>query len=314
MIRIKKRYIFLGISFALLAAVVWYANPSVLIKTILKSDIRFILLAVAVSTFSLFLRVLKWKVLLNSTGFRELFPVQVLGMTISNFTPGKVAEPLKAMLLKMKKGTNISETLPSIIWERIIDVAVILVLSVFALHYITGRFLILGLVSVLIFISVIVVFVAVLKSRKVGMRIFSFARKFPLMNKITESFVDTFYSSRIKKRRLLLCFFITLAAWFLDSITMYLSFTSLGISTDVFTLAGIIALSTIIGIASSLPGGIGSSEAVMVFMLGAMAIPGATAMAGVLIFRFAGFWYGAFVGLLSFIYLSRKIDMKSIKV
>lgn len=310
---IKKRYIFLAISFAILAAVIWHANPALLAETLIKADIRYVLLALVISMLTLSLRVLKWKVLLNGVGFKELFPIQILGMTISNFTPGKVAEPLKAILLKLRKGKSVSETLPSIIWERIFDVSVILILSLFAVHLITGRFMLLGLLSVSVFIVIIAVFIAVLKNKFFGKRVFSFARKFPLLNKITDDFVEAFYDSSIRKRNLLLCFFITLMAWFLDSVIMYLSFSAIGISINILTLAGILALSTIIGVVSSLPGGIGSSETAMVLMLGIIGISGTSSIAGILIFRVIAFWCGAFVGMISFIYLSRKIDMKNLK-
>ncbi len=311
---IKKRHIFLGISFVILAAVIWYANPSLLAETMIKADIRYILMAFIVSMITLSLRVLKWNVLLNGIGFKELFPIQALGMAISNFTPGKIAEPMKAVLLKLRKGRSVSETLPSIIWERIIDVSVILMLSLFAVNLITGRFLLLGLLSASVFIVIIAVFIAVLKNKFFGRRVFSFARRFPLLNKITDDFIEAFYASSIKKRNVLLCFFITLMTWLLDSAIMYFSFLAIGIDINIFTLAGILALSTIIGVASSLPGGIGSSETAMVLMLGIIGISGTGSIAGVLISRVISFWYGAFIGMLSFIYLSRKIDMKNLKI
>jgi len=96
-------------------------------------------------------------------------------------------------------------------------------------------------------------------------------------------------------------------------IIFYLVLLSMGISSDFVLLAGIVCLSALIGIASSLPGGIGSSEIVMIFLIGLTGVAGSVAVSAVFIYRIMTFWFGAFIGGLSFIYLSRKVDMKNLK-
>ena len=101
-------------------------------------------------------------------------------------------------------------------------------------------------------------------------------------------------------------------AWILDGVVFYLTLTAIGVTINPIILAGIIALSVLIGVASTLPGGLGSTEAVMILLLGILGVQSTTAVAGVMISRFISFWYGTLIGGLSFVYLSKKIDMKKI--
>ena len=107
----KFKLAMLAVSLLILAAVIVYSNPVALAGLLATSDHRFIVAGFAISLVAILLGVLKWKVLLKGISFRELVPVQILGFTISNFTPGKAAEPVKALLLKAVKDISVSSSL-----------------------------------------------------------------------------------------------------------------------------------------------------------------------------------------------------------
>ena len=310
----KKRYLLFVISIALITAIIWYANPILLVNVLSKANISFVFLALGITLISLSLRVLKWKVLLNGVGFMELYPIQVLGMTISNFTPGKVAEPVKAIILKMRKNIDVSASMPSIIWERIMDIIVIVILSIIAINLLSvnSKFFIAGFAGIAIFSAIIIISLVVLYSRKFGMKIFGLTRRLPILKKLPENFMELFYKVQIKKTSLLKCFVLTIIPWSIEGLTFYFVFLSLGVSLNPIILAGIVALSVMIGVVSSLPGGLGTTEVVMILLLGVSGVESTTAIAGVMLFRFVSFWFGAFLGGLSFVYLSKKIDLKNI--
>src|SRR3989338_3224435 len=125
----RFKILMLGISVLILIGIVLYANPVVLVSLIIKSNYSLIIIGFGVAFLTMLLGALKWKVLLDGISFLELFPVQMLCYTLSNFPPGKAAEPAKAVLLKISKGIPISSSLTSIIWERLLDVIVLLVFS-----------------------------------------------------------------------------------------------------------------------------------------------------------------------------------------
>lgn len=312
---VKKRYIFFGISIVILLVIIWYANPVILINIIMKSDVKYLILAFVITTLSMCIRVLKWNVLLNNVRFVDLFPVQMLGITISNLTPGKIAEPIKAIILKVRTGVSVSSSFPSIIWERIMDVVILILFALVAIQIFgfQSNLMFLSFMSIGLFVILIIILLFVLTNKKFGYKLFGFLRKFPLIKKVSQNFMKNFYKSKIKKRRLLMCLFFTFVSWFLDGIAFYLTLLALNITINPIILSGIIALSVLIGIVSTLPGGLGSTETVMILLLSLVGVYSTIAIAGVMLLRLISFWYSMFVGGLSFIYLSKKIDFNQLK-
>lgn len=310
----RFKILMLGISILILLAIVMYANPVVLAVLLIKSDYRFIVIGFGVAFLAILLGVLKWKILLKGVGFLELFPVQVLGYTVSNFTPGKAAEPAKAVLLKMRKGIPISSSLTSIIWERLSDVFSLLIFSIIAISSlsVTSNFFFAGAVSMLIFGGIIAVSFLVLYSKRFGMKIFRFVKRLPILKKLPENFMDLFYKVRIKKVRIVKCFVIALITWFVEGFILYFALSAFGVNLNPIVLAGIVALSVVIGIASSLPGGLGTTEVVMAFLLGLNGVESSIAVAATIMFRFMTIWFVNLLGGLSFLYLSKKFEIKNI--
>jgi glycosyltransferase 2 family protein len=310
----KYKILMLGVSIVMLLAIIIYANPAVLIDLWVRSNYAYILAGFLVAFIAIILGVLKWKILLVNVGLVELFPVQVLGFTLSNFTPGKAAEPVKAVLLKMVKGVSVSSSLTSIIWERVSDVLVLVLLSLLAIGTIsaTSNFFIAGAISLVVFAGILAVSFLVLYSRKFGLQLFRLAKKFPVLKRLPDNFMDLFYEVRIKKHRIVGCFTLAMVTWLIEGIVLYLALGAFGVYLSPLLLSGIIALSVMIGIASSLPGGLGTTEVVMAFLLGLNGVESGIAVAAVITFRFMTIWFVNLLGGMSFVYLSRKFNIRSV--
>ena len=312
----KYRFVLILISFLILFGIIWYANPALLISYLSTSNLGYVALGLLASSLALFFRVLKWRVLLDGVGFRELVPVQLFGMAISNFTPGKAAEPTKALVLKLKKGLDVSKTLPSVIWERVMDIIIIVLIALLAIPFlgIRANFYLISLFSVGVFVFLIVLLLIILYSKRVGLFVFGLLKKIPFLRGISSGFMDAFYQARISKTKLILCFLITIIPWVLDGFVIYFSMLALGFELSILVAIGISALAVLIGIACFLPGGIGSAETVGVLLLGLVGAGPALATAGIFLARFLSFWFSVVLGGLSFIYLSKKIDLKGLKI
>ena len=311
----KYRIGLLCLSIIILAGIVWYANPAQLMANIVKIDYRLVAIAFLVANLSIVFRVLKWSVLLeNRVGFRELLPVQLFGMTISNFTPGKVGDPIKSVVLKLSNKLDVSKTLPSVIWERIADIFVLvaLALSSIALMFQTfgSNFMIISFAGLGVFAAIIAVLLTILHHQKLGKRLFGLLGRLPGL-KITPDFTNSFYqNARTKRVAIAKCGVWTFLAWVCDALVFYLVLLSLGTDLSPILLMGIFALSVIIGIASFLPGGLGSTEVVMVLILGMFGVANTVAVSGILVARFLTFWYVAMLGGASFLYLAKKVNLK----
>lgn len=314
-----KIYILLTcFSLLILGGLVYWANPSSLAETVSKTDLKYLVLAFGVANCAVLARVMKWKVLLSSApgkiSFRTIFPVQMLGVTLSNLTPGKIGEPIKAIILKLYKKKAVSETLPSIVWERLIDLVMLIALGVIGIQFVTGALESFYpiILSIGISVTVIVLLLLILYNKSFGTRVFFLLRKFPILNKrIDKRFLITFYRHKISKHKRLSSFFFTLATWCLEGLVLYFILLSLGIRVSPLAPIGIFAVSTLIGIASGLPGGLGSTEGIMALFLGGMAIQTTTAVAAALLSRAFTFGYVLALGYISFLYLSKKVNLKT---
>lgn len=310
----RFKILMFALSLVILLGIILYANPALLVQQVSKSDYKFIAVAFVIAFATIMLGVLKWKVMLKGVSFMELFPIQLLGFTISNFTPGKAAEPAKAVLLKISKGIPVSSSLASIIWERLADIFALVIFSLVAVSSlsVSSNFYAAGVISMGVFGVIIIISVAVLFNRKFGTKVFRLLRKLPLLKRLPENFMDMFYEVKIKRTRLATSFLIALFTWAIEGLVLYFILVAFSIQVNPLVLSGIVALSIVIGIASSLPGGLGTTEVVMSFLLKLNGVESGTAIASVIIFRFMTIWLVNLLGGISFLYLSKKFEIKNI--
>lgn len=96
---------------------------------ILSIQIWVILFAVILNPLSLWLRSLRWRLILpdNSCKSRKtLFPVVMIGFMINNILPARLGEAARAVLLWKRNGYTFTQSAGSLIVERILDTLVFL--------------------------------------------------------------------------------------------------------------------------------------------------------------------------------------------
>lgn len=92
---------------------------------------------------------------------------------------------------------------------------------------------------------------------------------------------------------------VGLLAWGAEAAGFWFILDSMGVAVP-FTLAvGIYAAGMLAGALSFIPGGLGSTEAVMVLLLGLAGVDAPTALAATLICRIATLWFAVAIGLLA---------------
>lgn len=296
----------------ILVALVLYADPIKFLDIVSKSDKYLVLAAFAISNVNLLVRVMKWKLLLGDVPVKDVAPVQMLGITISNFSPGKVGEPVKAVLMKLYKGLSVSTTLHSVIWERILDVVVLLVLSLVGVYLFSsysGSLFLLSVAGMSVFLLVIIFALLFVYNRVFRAKIFGLLVRLPVLKRLSENFIETFEKSKIPRSRMLAALAVTALAWLVDGVIFYTAFYSIGVRVDFLFITTLLALATVVGVVTALPGGIGSTEIVMTLFLGLAGVESSAAIAGVLLSRFLTIWYLNLVGGVSLIYLAKKCNL-----
>ncbi len=295
------------LAFGLLALLVANSNPLAVIDTLRTANIAVIFGGFAVTTMVIALKLVRWRLLLGSIGieldYSDIVRPYMASLFISNITPGRVGEPVRSYYLKKDLGHPISQTLPTVLLERILDVstlAVFYILGLFVLYATLNKMLVAGISFVILLIlSVILVAGNKRLLRLVfnkAYQLFNFIPSIKRLEKRIEKLPDTFHRGFVlayKSRAMPVLVLMTFFSWLMEFTTIKLSFLSIGIDINFAIVVAVASVATIIGLLTFLPGNIGSFEATAAFFL-SQAVPGmnlATATSGILIYRLASLWF-----------------------
>ena len=258
------------------------------------------------------LRWLKWDYYLRRMGMGQgvsradsvlLF---TSGMVMA-VTPGKVGEVLKSYLLKRINGTPISASAPIVLAERITDGLAMLLLMGFGLTlYEPARPLF------YLLLAATVAGLLVVQSRALVDRLIGLAGRLPLGARVAPKLATAYQSMRelLSWRILLMSTLISLLSWFGECVAMYYVLRGLGVAGTFLLLQQatfVFAASTLFGLVSFLPGGLGVSEGSSTLMLERL-IPLAAgpATTATIIIRFCTLWFGVTLGALALAVFSRR--------
>lgn len=320
----KKKIIPLILAIIIFAAWFWFSNPAKMLESIAQANIVFVLVAVGLTVTSISLKAFRWQTLLKGIKIRIPFSLAfssfISATAISVLTPGRVGEPVRGLILKKKTGSHFSETLPLIIVERAIDLVVALLFAISGI-VIIGSMLSADIqlflkLSAAVSVAALAVVLAALFSERFGRKLIKILlRIMPRLRQKVEHVAESFYGSsrKIKMRTIIAVSIITVFSWIIEGGILLFAVKSIGFDMSLLVAVEIISLAQIIGLVSSLPGGLGSVEAVltlliMPFLAVSPAVSAASAAA--IIYRFASLWVGMAIGVF---FLARLLGLGYIK-
>src|SRR5215204_6228811 len=236
-----------------------------------------------------YLRVLKVSV---PTGINAAIFMSGLSMTIS---PGKLGEVLKSVFVRRATGAPIARTAPAVFAERATDGTGMVLwgfLGAFALD--------LPPWTMLIFLALAAFGIAVLRSKRLSLAAESVLSKLPLVNRLAPHLSDFHGASNelLGTRPLLVGTAISFCSWGLECAGVYLCAVGLGVEGPFLLIVFVFALSSLLGVLSMLPGGIGAVEAGLYGQFVAVANL-STGLAGALtlVIRLATLWFATLLGI-----------------
>lgn len=258
--------------------------------------------------------------LLNYAGraLRWHWYMQLLGVPISRadslrvfgvgmlmvMTPGKAGEFLKSYMIKNLAGTPMSTTAPAPLAERMLDGAAMLVLAavgLFVFPNTTAR-AVAGLV-----LAVFVAFVVVVQVRPLALWLLGIGERLPVVNRFA-AHLHRFYESAailFNLRNLTISVLVGVVCWGAEGIAYYLVLVGFGVTPGpeaLMVAVFIFCISTVIGAAVALPGGLGGMEGSLVALSGQLlGMSAAAATGAALLIRFCTLWLGVLVGVVSFL-------------
>lgn len=295
-----------GLAIILMGALVYSSNPLAIARSIAMANPVFIAAIMAMTASEIFLKIFKWRMLLQSVGItrgmNEIRQPFLASLFLSNMTPGRVGEPVRSYYLKKKTGDSISKSLPTIVAERILDMLTIIFFSfigVFSLSGVLPKNTLFG-VALVLFGMVTILAISVNKrmlslSMRIFFSIFSFSSFVKRMERHLEKFLNNFsegFRQLGKSRNLPGIMALTLLVWLMEVASLYFAFMSVGVALEPAFVLSAFGVSMLVGLLTFLPGAMGSFEASMAFiMTHASQVSLPLTLAGLLIYRAGSLWF-----------------------
>jgi uncharacterized protein (TIRG00374 family) len=205
-------------------------------------------------------------------------------------TPAKSGELAKVVLLRSQYPISLSQGAGVLLIERLGDLFAVMVLTIGGLSlfvdlsgYVLASFIVFGAVVL-----------AVANFRVVLVRV----QAIPRLRNLSLRLTGMLDAVRLLMRPvpLLTGGGIALAAWSCEALAFHYLIGRLGIHSSLLISFSVYGLSTLAGALSMLPGGLGSVEVVMAFLLTRLAAPTAAATVAVVIFRLCTLWLFSLIG------------------
>jgi uncharacterized protein (TIRG00374 family) len=249
------------------------------------------------------LRFVKWHFYLRRLrvhcSISDSLGIFLCGLSMA-ITPGKAGELLKSVLLRRRVGTPITTSAPIVLAERLTDGLAMLGLAA------TGLILYRQAVAPMLgLLAVFIVVIVASQAPSVRHRLLPRLQEHPRLVRRAEAIGRVYASARqlLAPGMLLIAVGIGLVSWSGECLAFYLVLHGLGLGggwTLLVQAAFVLAVSTLVGSATLLPGGLGTAEgssAALVVAVTHSAL--SVAVAATLLIRLCTLWFGVCVGLLS---------------
>lgn len=262
---------------------------------------------IGISFFSFLVRYLRWQWLLRRAGHTVSlgygFLAYLAGFAFTA-TPGKVGELIR---IRYFGAANVPASISfgAFIFERALDLIIVLFLASFvASHEEYFIFAVSFVLIFLVFVVLLVLNVALLN--RVG--IYAHSLGWNRLGKLMLVVQNGLSACRFwfKPLDLLISFLCGLAAWGLTAFGFLLLTQNLGVSIDPLIVFAMYPLAMLVGAASMLPGGVGSTELTIVMLLSFYGVPLGVATLAAVGIRLATIWFAMLIGLISAAFLEYK--------
>jgi uncharacterized protein (TIRG00374 family) len=244
-----------------------------------------------------YLRVLKVSVPL---GVNAAIFAAGLSMTIS---PGKLGEVLKSVFVRRVSGAPIARTAPAVVAERATDGT-----GMVAWGFLGAFALGLSPWTMLAFLAVAVFGIAVLRSKRLSLLAERVLTPLPLVGRFAPQLRDFHGASNelLGTGPLVVGTAISFVSWGFECLGVYLCAVGLGADLGFLTVVFVFAVSSLLGVLSMLPGGIGAVEAGLALQFVAVGgLSSGLAGALTLVIRLATLWFATLIGIAGLLIVRR---------
>lgn len=279
----------------------YFTDHSKIFLALARIDTLVLVTIFLLSFINYLLRFTRWNYYIIASGYQLLWRYHFLyylaGFTLT-VTPGKAGEAVRSIYLN-RHGVPYAQSFASLFVERLLDVVT---MSLMALLILFSRP---EYSSFIVIVWVLTLGLGWLVTREwlpEALRKWGkhhrFSRHIDHLSRLLEA-----ASVLLCPRLLALGLVIGIGGWILEGLSFYLIAMETGVYLTFTTAIGIYAIAVLAGALSFLPGGLGSTEAVMGLLLIALGADSGTAVAVTLLCRIATLWFAVALGGLAVIIL-----------
>lgn len=291
--------------------IVLFSDTNALYNKLANVKIDFILTALGLFSTGYLLRSFRWVIMIKNMKIKipilKNIIIYFTGYAFS-LTPGKIGEGIRSKYLKDEFQVPITKSFPTVLSERYYDVIGILVIIFLTTGLSTQNFII------YLSIAFIFLFYFAIKKKiaeKLLLPFFKIKKFSSFCNRLID-LIDTI-EILLKPKVFFQITVLTIVSWAFEAIGTYFVFKSFGIELGILKASFLYVITSFIGAASFLPGGLGGTEASFLGLLLAGGFKYNDILGPVLITRFFALWYVIIIGItFTFIYKLNKSKKKRI--
>lgn len=249
-------------------------------------------------------RYARWYWLLTRAG-AEIWPFQGFVAYLSGFaftaTPGKVGELLRIRYFQ-PMGVCPDLVVSAFVYERVCDLVVVLCLAAIVASK-SGVFPVVVVFVVIVMATVFLL--AKYHNRVLHLASYLDRRHLRRMARLTEIFARGFAGTSVwlSPLDLLISLLAGLVAWGLTAYAFVVLLDHLAVGVPTLLAFSLYPVAMLAGAASMLPGGIGSTETVLIVLLAGLGVSLANGTIAAIGIRLATLWFATLIGLLSMLVL-----------
>jgi glycosyltransferase 2 family protein len=288
-----------SISLAIVVMVVLYVGMAILAD--LKSFVAVVSVlpgalwaqVVGLSVLSYLLRFARWHYFIGVMG-RKVPLVRNLEIYLAAFaltlTPGKTGETVRSVYLH-PYGVSYPRSIGAFFSERLLDLIAVSALATFAVSMLPEHqsWLLAEFVGVLV--------VIILLRSRLNTLIEKLAARSAVLDNATK--VAETVRFLLSGRQIAVALPLSLMAWMVQGVSLYLIVQALGYELGASTVVAVYCMSILAGAASFIPGGLGATEAAIVFLLSVIGVSQTDAITASLVSRSLTLWLAVGIGVLA---------------
>jgi len=302
----KNLVLAIALGLAVYAALFFFFNFADVSRALAGFDLGLIPVVLGLVSLSYAGRFVRWlyylKVLKVSVPLGQNAAIFAAGLSMT-ISPGKLGEVLKSVFVRRASGAPIARTAPAVVAERATDGTGMVIWG-----FVGAFTLNLPPWTMLAFLAVAVFGIAVLRSKTLSQLAERVLLKLPLLHKLAPH-LHAFHGASnelLGARPLLVGTAISFLSWGLECLGVYLCAVGLGAESGFLMVTFVFAVSSLLGVLSMIPGGIGAVEAGLALQFVRLAgMPTGLAGALTLVIRLATLWWATLIGVLGLLLVRR---------